>query len=95
LYFLANAGIAFALPEKNVRKRNDKTTKKMVPINIRLIFTPFPGIMMKMTPDQKTRCNNHLGNNGLISSFMPLKSKDAILSVNETIPTLNYGIDSD
>jgi len=90
LYFLANAGIALALPEKNDRKRIDKTTKKMLPNNIRLKFTSFPGIMMKMTPDQKIRRNNHLENNGLSSSFMPLKSKDAFLSVNETIPTLNY-----
>ncbi|MGA9177384.1 MAG: hypothetical protein WBZ05_09085, partial [Desulfobacterales bacterium] len=68
LYFLANAGIAFALPGKNVRKRIDKTTKKMLPNNIRLNFTSFPRVMMKMTPDQKinfiagwnTKVSSHL-----------------------------------
>jgi hypothetical protein len=68
LYFLANAGIAFALPEKNARKKIDRTTKKMLPNNIRLIFTSLPRVTMKMTPDQKinfiagwnTKVSSHL-----------------------------------
>jgi len=38
LYFLANAGIALALPEKNARKRIEKAIVKIPPKNIRLIF---------------------------------------------------------
>jgi len=53
LYFLANAGIAFAFLVKNARKRIEKTTVKRLPKNTRLIFSSFPGALLKLTPEQK------------------------------------------
>lgn len=58
--------------------------------NTRLIFPSFPVAMIKMRSDKRTCCDDHVEHNEHRLSLVELKSKDAILSINETILTLNY-----